>query len=75
MLRNGEEDVKKGGVRLLNRKGKMEKYPITTITVAMISNRYKQYKSPLEIGEDGAAVKKKAKAIPGSTFMEDRRKS
>ena len=70
-----EEDIKKGGVRLLNRKGKMEKYPITTITVAMISNRYKQYKSPLEIGEDGAAVKKKAKAIPGSTFLEDRRKS
>lgn len=70
-----EEDIKKGGVRLLNRRGKMEKYPITTITVAMISNRYKQYKSPLEIGEDGAAVKKKAKAVPGSTFMEDRRKS
>ncbi len=70
-----EEDIKKGGVRLLNRRGKMEKYPITTITVAMISNRYKQYKSPLEIGEDGATVKKKAKTVPGSTFMEDRRKS
>lgn len=70
-----EEDIKKGGIKLLNRKGKMEKYPITTITVAMISNRYKQYRSTLEIGEDGAAVKKKAKAIPGSTFMEDRRKN
>lgn len=70
-----EDDIKKGGIKLLNRKGKMEKYPITTITVAMISNRYKQYRSTLEIGEDGASIKKKAKAIPGSTFMEDRRKS
>lgn len=70
-----EEDFKKGSIRILNRKGKMEKYPIMTISVAMISNRYRRYVNTLEIGEDGAAVKKKAKAIPGSTFLEDRRKS
>ncbi len=69
-----EEDLKKGSIRILNRKGKMEKYPIMTISVAMISNRYRRYSSSLEIGEEGAAVKKKAKAIPGSTFLEDRRK-
>lgn len=69
-----EEDLKKGSIKILNRKGKMEKYPIMTITVAMISNRYRRYISVLEIGEDGAAVKKKAKAIAGSTFLEDRRR-
>ena len=46
-----------------------------TITVAMISNKYKKYVTPLEIGEDGASVKKKAKAIEGSTFLEDKRKA
>ena len=70
-----EEDLKKGSIKILNRKGKMEKYPITTISIAMISNRYKRYATSLEIGEDGAAVKKKAKAMPGSTFLEDRRKN
>lgn len=70
-----EDDIKKGSIRILNRKGRMEKYPIMTITVAMISNRYRRYTSTLEIGEEGAAVKKKAKAIAGSTFLEDRRKS
>lgn len=69
-----EEDIKKGSIRILNRKGKMESYPIMTITVAMISNKYRKYGSTLEVGEEGAAVKKKAKAIPGSTFLEDRRK-
>ena len=69
-----EDDIKKGYIKVLNRKGKLEKYAIMTITVAMISNKYKKYVTPLEIGEDGASVKKKAKAIEGSTFLEDKRK-
>lgn len=69
-----EEDIKNGGVRVPNRKGKLEKFPIMTISVAMISNRYKKYISTLEIGEDGAGVKKKAKIIQGSSFLENRRR-
>lgn len=70
-----EEDIKKGYIKVLNRKGKLEKYALMTITVAMISNKYKKYITPLEIGEDGASVKKKAKTIEGSTFLEDKRKT
>ena len=70
-----EEDLKNGYVKILNRKGKMEKYPLMTITVAMISNKYRKYASVLELGEDGASVKKKAKSIVGSTFLENRRKT
>lgn len=69
-----KEDAEKGWIRIPNRKGKLEKYPLMTITVAMISNKYKKYITPLEIGEDGASVKKMAKAIQGSTFLEDRRR-
>ncbi len=69
-----EEDNENGFIKLPNRRGKMEKYPLMTLTVAMISNRYKKYSTVLELGEDGAAVKKKAKTIPGSTFLENRRK-
>lgn len=70
-----EEDIKNGYIKVLNRKGKMEKYPLMTITIAMISNKYRKYDSVLEIGEDGASVKKKAKSIEGSTFLENRRKT
>lgn len=70
-----EEDVKNGYIKILNRKGRLEKYPLMTITVAMVSNRYRKYTSVLEIGEDGAGVKKKAKSIEGSTFLENRRKT
>lgn len=69
-----QEDIEKGWIKVVNRKGKMEKYPIMTITVAMISNKFINYKTTLELGEDGAMVKKKAKTIMGSTFLEDRRK-
>ena len=69
-----QEDATKGWIRVVNRKGKLEKYPIMTITVAMISNKFKKYTTTLEIGEDGAMIKKKAKTIIGSTFLEDRRK-
>ncbi len=70
-----EDDLDKGWIKIANRKGKLEKYPIMTITVAIISNRLKRYASVLEIGEEGACVKKKAKAIQGSTMLEDRRKT
>ena len=69
-----EEDIEKGWIKIANRKGKLEKYPLMTITVAMISNKYKRYATTLEIGEDGANVKKKAKTIEGSTFLEDKRR-
>ena len=69
-----EEDAMKGWIKVPNRKGKLEKYPIMSITVAMISNKYKKYATTLEIGEDGASVKKKAKTIEGSTFLEDQRR-
>lgn len=69
-----EDDISKGYIKVLNRKGKLEKFAIMTISVAMISNKYKKYITPLEIGEDGASVKKKAKTIDGSTFLEDKRR-
>lgn len=70
-----EEDMKNGYVKIPNRKGRMEKYPLMTISVAMISNKIRKYDSVLELGEDGASVKKKAKTIEGSTFLENRRKN
>lgn len=70
-----QEDIEKGWVRIPNRKGKLEKYPIMTVTVAMISNKLKRYANILEIGEEGANVKKKAKALAGSNLLEDRRKT
>lgn len=70
-----EEDASKGWIKVANRKGKLEKYPLMTLTVAMISNKYKRYATTLEIGEDGASVKKKAKIMEGSTFLEDQRRT
>jgi diguanylate cyclase (GGDEF)-like protein len=69
-----DDDVENRYVKVLNRRGKLEKYPLMTISVAMISNKYRKYSTVLELGEDGASVKKMAKTIPGSTFLENRRR-
>lgn len=69
-----EEDVKRGYIEVENRKGVMEQFPLTSISVGVVEVTDKRFKNTLEIGEAGAAVKHLAKTIYGSTYVIDRRK-
>ena len=69
-----EEDVKRGYIEVENRKGVMEQFPLTSISVGVVEVTNKRFKNTLEIGEAGAAVKHLAKTIYGSTYVIDRRK-
>ena len=61
-------------VEIENRKGIMEQFPMTTISVAVVEVDPSVFKSPLEIGEVGAQVKHRAKSIMGSAYVINRRK-
>ena len=67
-------DVLQGFVEIENRRGVMEQFPITTISVAVVEVDPEVFKSTLEIGEVGAQVKHRAKAIMGSTYVINKRK-
>ncbi|HHW58246.1 MAG TPA: response regulator [Clostridia bacterium] len=70
-----EEDRKKGYIETTNRKGEKRNYPFVSISIAVITNEFKEYKNDLEISEVAAELKKKLKSIEGSCYLKDRRKS
>lgn len=70
-----KEDYKRGYLEVENRKGIMEQYPLTSISIGVVDVAVGRFKNTLEIGEAGASVKHLAKTIYGSTYVIDRRKN
>ena len=63
------EDVEKGYIEVLNRKGVMEKFPFSTLSIVTISNKIKDYTNTDEIYRDMMIAKKEAKQIVGSILV------
>lgn len=70
-----KEDIERGYIEVENRKGVIEPFPLTTISIGVVEVTNEKFKNTLEIGEAGAAVKHLAKTIWGSTYVIDRRKN
>ena len=70
-----DEDVERGYLEVENRKGIMEQFPLTSISIGVVEVEEGRFANVLEIGEAGASVKHLAKTIQGSTYVVDRRKS
>lgn len=69
-----EEDISRGYITTINRLGETINYPITTISIVVITNEFRALYSPIQIGEIAAQLKKKAKMMPGSVYVKDRRR-
>ena len=70
-----EEDTEKGYIEVANRKGVIEQFPLTSISVGVVEADKGRFSTMLEIGEIGAQVKHLAKSVIGSSYSIDRRKS
>lgn len=70
-----EDDVNRGYFEVANRKGIMEQFPLTSISIGVVEVEVGRFANVLEIGEAGASVKHLAKTIQGSTYVIDRRKN
>ena len=70
-----KEDYDRGYIEVENRKGILEQFPLTSISIGVVEVTKERFKNTLEIGEAGAAVKHLAKTIYGSTYVIDRRKN
>lgn len=68
-----EADRKRGTVRVTNRQGKRETFPLMSCSVAACTNLYFTYKNLGEIARDVAEVKTYLKSQPGSHYLRDRR--
>ena len=69
-----EEDNEKGYIEVANRKGVIEQFPLTSISIGVVEADKGRFANMLEIGEVGAQVKHLAKSVIGSSYAIDRRK-
>ncbi len=69
-----EEDQKKGYIEVENRKGIIEQFPLTSLSIGVVVADVQRFHNILEIGEVGAQVKHSAKSIMGSSYSIDKRK-
>lgn len=69
-----EEDYNRGYLKIQNRKGKMEHFFLTAISIGVVQVESDKFSNVLEIGEVGAQVKHIAKKNKGSCYAIDRRK-
>lgn len=66
-------DAKNGFVESINRKGERQRFPLMSISVAVVSNRNRPFRRHAEIIAVAAEVKKYVKSIDGSCYAIDRR--
>lgn len=67
------EDIDQACIMVTNRKGKMEQFPLMSISIGVVHNRNRTFSSYIEIGEASAKLKKMAKKIVGSCWIVDQR--
>ena len=70
-----KRDIQNGYIEVVNRKGLIEQFPLTSVSIGVVEVKKGKFNNVLEIGEVGASVKHLAKTIPGSTYVIDRRNS
>ena len=68
-----DEDIKRGYLKVPNRKGIVEEIPLVSISVGIVEVTKGRFHNILEIGEIGAQVKHLAKVTPGSAYAINRR--
>jgi diguanylate cyclase (GGDEF)-like protein len=70
-----DEDRKAGFISTANRRGDIIKYPIMSISIAVVSNEFRTLSNHIEVGEIAAEMKKKAKSVAGSVYLRDMRRN
>ncbi len=69
-----EEDAEKGYIEVANRKGIIEQFPLTSLSIGVVVADKGRFHNILEIGEVGAQVKHAAKSVMGSSYAIDKRR-
>jgi diguanylate cyclase (GGDEF)-like protein len=68
------EDRMRGCIVSKDRGGNINKFPIMTISVAIVHNTYRKIEHPGKVAQIAAELKKYAKSMEGSNYVFDRRR-
>ena len=69
-----EDDWNRGYLEVANRKGIIEQFPLTSLSIGVVAAEPGEFANTLEIGEVGAQVKHLAKTQVGSAYVINKRK-
>jgi diguanylate cyclase (GGDEF)-like protein len=67
-------DRRRGYLTTKDRQGMIKKFPLLSVSIAIVHNQYHMVTSHWEIGELGAELKQYAKARGGSAYVKDQRR-
>lgn len=67
-------DRKNGYIISRTRQGEPAKFPIMSVSIAVVTNLQRKIASAIQVGELAAELKEYAKALPGSVYIVDRRR-
>ncbi len=68
-----EEDRKKGYIIVKNRAGTTDVFPLMTVSIAVVTNEYRELERPGQVAQLAAELKSYLKQQQGSKFLRDRR--
>jgi len=68
-----EEDRKAGFIVGKDRRGKVQKIPLITVSIGVVTTENRNISHVAEVGEIGAELKKYAKSLQGSNYVKERR--
>jgi diguanylate cyclase (GGDEF)-like protein len=69
-----EEDLERGYIINEDRRGVINKYPLMSITLVVITNEETQFDHHLQISEKAAELKRHVKMLQGSNYRRERRR-
>ena len=68
-----DEDRANGFIEGMDRYGVKRRFPIMSISIAVVSDVKRSFKSPVEIAKVATEIKDYVKSLPGSNYLIDRR--
>ena len=69
------KDRKKGYIQSFDRRGNLQKFPLMSISISIVTNEQREIKHHAKVAQIAAELKKYAKSFEGSVYVKDRRKS
>lgn len=67
------DDRERGYIEGTDRYGVTRRFPLMSISIAVVSDARRNYKTPLEIAQVASEIKDYVKSLPGSNYLVDRR--
>ena len=68
----GPEDALNGYFLGKNREGIIQKFPLITVTAAIVADNGTRFKNPLDMAREAAELKEYAKRLPGSNYLTEK---